>query len=98
MPLIYRFNKNSRDEVYDYETSYCFKVPCDGWVHLNRKATKLIEHDDHFEVILADWYVNNPDGKYIIESVKRRDKCEKIQRVYEVAKELENDRKNKTKD
>ena len=90
MSMTYRFNKNSRDKVYDYETSYCFKVPCDGWLHLNRKATKLIEHDDHFEVILADWYVNHPDGKYILESVKRREKCEKIQKVYEITKQQKN--------
>ena len=56
MATTYLFSKKSRDEAYEHDTSYCFKLRRGkGWLHLNRKATELIEHDDHFEVSLADW-------------------------------------------
>ena len=69
MPQTYLFSKQSRDQVYEQETSYCFKLRRGkGWLHLNRKATELIEHDDHFEVRLADWYINIGD-KFISQDI-----------------------------
>ena len=51
MAQTYLFSKQSRDEVYDHDTSYCFRLRRGkGWLHLNKKATELIEHDDHFEL------------------------------------------------
>ena len=71
MAQTYLFSKQSRDEVYDHDTSYCFRLRRGkGWLHLNKKATELIEHDDHFELRLADWYINiNHSGKFISQRI-----------------------------
>ena len=82
MAQIYLFSKQSRDQVYEQETSYCFKLRRGkGWLHLNRKATELIEHDDHFEVRLADWYINIGD-KFISQTIIRQEQCQELQEWY----------------
>ena len=82
MATTYRFSKQSRDQVYEHDTSYCFKLRRGkGWLHLNRKATELIEHDDHFEVRLADWYINIGD-KFISQTIIRQEQCHELQEWY----------------
>ena len=82
MATTYRFSKQSRDQVYEHDTSYCFKLRRGkGWMHLNRKATELIEHDDHFEVRLADWYINIGD-KFISQTIIRQEQCQELQEWY----------------
>ena len=82
MAQTYLFSKQSRDEVYEQETSYCFKLRRGkGWMHLNKKATQLIEHDDHYKVILADWYINIGD-KFISQTIIRQEQCQELQEWY----------------
>ena len=82
MATTYRFSKQSRDQVYEQETSYCFKLRRGkGWLHLNRKATELIEQDDHYEVRLADWYINIGD-KFISQTIIRQEQCQELQEWY----------------
>ena len=82
MAQIYLFSKQSRDQVYEQETSYCFKLRRGkGWLHLNRKATELIEQDDHYEVRLADWYINIGD-KFISQTIIRQEQCQELQEWY----------------
>ncbi len=45
METTYLFSKESREEIYDYDTAYCFRLRRKGWIHLNKKATKLIERN-----------------------------------------------------
>ncbi len=90
METTYLFSKESRDEVYDHDTSYCFRLRRKGWIHLNKKATKLIEHDDHYEVKLADWYINIGD-KFITETIARQDKCKDLQDYYYFLKNIKDD-------
>ena len=82
MAMTYLFSKQSRDQVYEQETSYCFKLRRGkGWLHLNRKATELLEHDDHYEVRLADWYINIGD-KFISQTIIRQEQCQELQEWY----------------
>jgi len=82
MAQTYLFSKQSRDQVYEHETSYCFKLRRGkGWLHLNRKATELIEYDDHYEVRLADWYINIGD-KFISQTIIRQEQCQELQEWY----------------
>ena len=82
MEKIYHFSKDSREEVYDLDTSYCFKLRRGkGWMHLNRKATRLIEKENHFVVILADWYINIGD-KFITETIIRQEQCQELEDFY----------------
>ena len=82
MAQTYLFSKQSRDQVYEQETSYCFKLRRGkGWLHLNRKATELIEQDDHYEVRLADWYINIGD-KFISQTIIRQEQCQELQEWY----------------
>ena len=82
MATTYRFSKQSRDQVYEHETSYCFKLRRGkGWLHLNRKATELVEQDDHYEVRLADWYINIGD-KFISQTIIRQEHCQELQEWY----------------
>ena len=90
MAQTYLFSKESREEIYDYDTAYCFRLRRKGWIHLNKKATKLIEHDDHFEVKLADWYINIGD-KFITETIARQDKCKDLQDYYYFLKNIKDD-------
>ena len=82
MEQTYLFSKETRDEHFDTDTSYAFRLRIGrGWLHLNKKATKLIEHDDHLEVKLADWYINVGD-KFIGETVVRQERCNDLQEEY----------------
>tara|TARA_R100000773_G_scaffold319_3_gene575 strand:+ start:213 stop:482 length:270 start_codon:yes stop_codon:yes gene_type:complete len=82
MEKTYLFSKDSREEVYDLDTSYCFKLRRGkGWIHLNKKATKLVEHDDHYEVKLAEWYINIGD-KFITQTIIRQEQCQELQDHY----------------
>ena len=82
MEKIYHFSKDSREKVYDLETSYCFKLRRGkGWMHLNKKATRLIEKENHFVVILADWYINIGD-KFITETIIRQEQCQELEDFY----------------
>jgi hypothetical protein len=88
MATTYLFRKQAREEVYDYDTSYCFKLPRGkGWLHLNKKATKLVEKDDCFEVTLAHWYIDLRD-KHIGAIMLRQDQCKELQENYYKYKEL----------
>ena len=84
MPLTYHFKKNRRDEVADYDTSYCFRARM-GWLQLNKKATTLIELEDCYQVTLADWYMKI-EGKYIESVIKRRTQCEELDEEYKKSK------------
>ena len=97
MAQTYLFSKQSRDEVYDHDTSYCFRLRRGkGWLHLNKKATELIEHDDHFELRLADWYINiNHSGKFISQRIIRQEQCQELQEWYLKQKEYEKERANR---
>tara|TARA_R100001440_G_scaffold9072_1_gene17139 strand:- start:2368 stop:2637 length:270 start_codon:yes stop_codon:yes gene_type:complete len=82
MGKTYLFNKDSREEVYDQDTSYCFKLRRGkGWMHLNKKATKLVEKDNHYEVTLADWYINIGD-KFITQTIIRQENCQDLEDHY----------------
>ena len=82
MEKTYLFSKDSREEVYDLDTSYCFKLRRGkGWIHLNKKATKLVEHDDHYEVKLAEWYINT-GVKFITQTIIRQEQCQELQDHY----------------
>ena len=82
MGKTYLFNKDSREEVYDLETSYCFKLRRNkGWLHLNKKATKLVEKENHYEVTLADWYINIGD-KFITQTIIRQENCQELEDHY----------------
>ena len=82
MGKTYLFNKDSREEVYDQDTSYCFKLRRGkGWMHLNRKATKLVEKENHYEVTLADWYINIGD-KFITQTIIRQENCQELEDFY----------------
>lgn len=82
MEKTYLFSKDSREEVYDLDTSYCFKLRRGkGWIHLNKKATKLVEHDDHYEVKLAEWYINIGD-KFITQTIIRQEQCQELEDHY----------------
>ena len=95
MAMTYRFSKEDRDEVSDYDTSYAFRLyRGQGWLHLNRKATQLIEKDDHYEVILEDWYINIGD-KHIPETLERQRKCNELQEYYLEIKKIRNDKETK---
>ena len=86
MEKIYHFSKDSREKVYDQETSYCFKLRRGkGWMHLNKKATKLVEHNDYYEVKLADWYINIGD-KFITETIIRQENCQELEDHYKKMK------------
>ena len=93
MAQTYLFSKQSREEVYDHDTAYCFKLRRGkGWMHLNKKATKLIEHDDHYEVILQDWYISvYHSGKFIAQRILRQEQCQELQEWY--LKQKENEKK-----
>ena len=97
MAQTYLFSKQSRDEVYDHDTSYCFRLRRGkGWLHLNKKATELIEHDDHFELILADWYINiNHSCKFISQRILRQEQCQELQEWYLKQKQYEKERANR---
>ena len=82
MAQTYLFSKQSRDQVYEHDTSYCFKLRRGkGWLHLNRKATELMEHDDHYEVRLADWYIN-VGNKFISQTIIRQEQCQELHEWY----------------
>jgi len=82
MGKTYLFSKYSREEVYDQETSYCFKLRYNkGWLHLNKKATKLVEKENHYEVTLADWYINIGD-KFITQTIIRQENCQELEDFY----------------
>ena len=82
MQKTYLFSKDSREEVYDQETSYCFKLRRNkGWLHLNKKATKLEEKENHYEVTLADWYINIGD-KFITQTIIRQEQCQELEDFY----------------
>ena len=50
-------------------------------MHLNRKATKLIEKENHYEVTLADWYINIGD-KFITQTIIRQEQCQELEDFY----------------
>ena len=82
MGKTYLFSNDSREEVYDQDTSYCFKLRRGkGWMHLNKKATKLVEKDNHYEVTLADWYINIGD-KFITQTIIRQENCQELEDYY----------------
>ena len=82
MAKTYLFNKDSREEVYDQDTSYCFKLRRGkGWLHLNKKATKLVEKENHYEVTLADWYINIGD-KFITQTIIWQENCQELEDFY----------------
>lgn len=91
MEQTYLFSKQSRDEAYDNDTSYSFKLRRgEGWMQLNKKATKLVEHDDYYEIILADWYINIGD-KFIGQTLTRQRRCEDLQEYYYFLKNIKDD-------
>jgi hypothetical protein len=64
MAQTYLFSKQSRDQVYEHDTSFCFKLRRGkGWLHLNRKATNIgdkfisqtIIRQEHCQE-LQEWY------------------------------------------
>ena len=78
MEQTYLFSKKSRDEAYDNDTSYSFKLRRgEGWMQLNKKATKLVEHDDYYEVI----------GQ----TLTRQRRCEDLQEYYYFLKNIKDD-------
>ena len=91
MAKTYLFSKTTRDEHYDTDTSYAFRLRVGrGWLHLNKKATELIEHDDHLEIKLADWYINVGD-KFIADTVIRQERCNDLQEFYNFLKNIKDD-------
>ena len=91
MAQTYLFSKTTRDEAFDTDTSYAFRLRVGrGWLHLNKKATELIEHDDHFELILADWYINVGE-KFIADTVIRQERCNDLQEYYHFLKNIKDD-------
>ncbi len=88
--MIYRFRKQDRDEAADFETSYSFKRQGPTkykrggkWFTLNKKATTIIEREDHLEIQIQDWYINcNHNGKYNDQAYARQLDCEDCQAEY----------------
>jgi len=97
MGQTYLFSKETRDTAYEEETSYCFKLRTGrGWLHLNRKATKLIEHDDYYEVVLADWYINVGE-KFIAETLTRQESCKRLKEHYYFLKKIKDDKERENR-
>jgi len=97
MAQTYLFSKKSREEAYDNDTSYSFKLRRgQGWMQLNKKATTLIEYDDYYEVILADWYINVGD-KFIAQSLTRQRYCQELQDYYNLLKKIKDDKERKNR-
>jgi len=91
MGQTYLFSKETRDEHFDTDTSYAFRLRVGrGWLQLNKKATKLVEHDDQLEVKLADWYIKVGD-KFIAETVIRQERCNDLQEYYYFLKNIKDD-------
>ena len=83
MPKTYLISKRRRKEHADYETSYCFGNVIGKWLQFNKKATTLLECDDHFKVTFADWYIDvNHNDKYIDSIIKRQYECERLEEEY----------------
>ena len=53
-------------------------------------ATELIEHDDHLEIKLADWYINVGE-KFIADTVIRQEHCNDLQEYYHFLKNIKDD-------
>lgn len=87
---IYRFRKKDRDEQWDFETAYAFRRQGPGkygnggrWFNLNKKATTIIERDDHLEIQIQDWYIqSNWNGKHNEHAIKRQIDCEYCEAEY----------------
>ena len=57
------------------------------WFTLNKKITTLIEHDDHYEVQLPDWYINaNHNGKFNEHAYERQMHCQDLNDLYNETK------------
>ena len=75
--MIYHFSSYRREELLDYDTSYCFKsaTPTSELFHLNKKATTLIDRGVYIEVHIEDWYLT-PKGEFSDNTIKRVQLCE----------------------
>lgn len=75
--MIYHFSKYMRQDLMDYDTSYCFKsaTPTSELFHLNKKATKLVNKGVYIEVHIEDWYLT-PKGEFADNTIKRVHLCE----------------------
>ena len=95
--MIYRFRKQDREEMMDFDTSYSFRNRAENalnkrWFTLNKKATTIVEKEDHLEVTLQDWYINaNHNGKFNEGAYERQHYCNELQeRYYEEKKQQAN--------
>ena len=81
--MIYLFKKESWLKQKDLKTAFCFEVDNfhNNRMYLNKKATKLIERENHIEVNIADWYLKN-SGSYKTENIERMLNCEQLQRDF----------------
>lgn len=94
--MIYRFRKEDRDESADFDTSYSFRNRANyrkRWFTLNKKATTIVEKEDHLEVHLQDWYINaNHNGKFNEQAYDRQYHCEELQKYYLKEKQKKDDK------
>jgi hypothetical protein len=91
--MTYRFSKEDREEMMDFETSYSFRNRAENalnkrWFTLNKKATTIVEKEDHLEVTLQDWYINaRHNGKFNAGAHERQHYCNRLQEYYEQEKD-----------
>ena len=98
---IYRFRKQDRDEQWDFETAYAFRRQGPGkygnrgkWFNLNKKATTIVERDDHLEIQVQDWYIQSEwNGKYNEQAYTRQIDCEYCEAEY--LKTINDEKNNK---
>lgn len=91
--MIYHFNKRAWQKGFDYDDSYCIRSPrINGRniISLNKKYTKITEHDDYLEVEIDDWYIKTPkfDSPYYDQTINR------IEALKYLSDEYENEKNN----
>ena len=74
--------------MMDFDTSYSFRNRAENalnkrWFTLNKKATTIVEKEDHLEVTLQDWYINaNHNGKFNPQAFDRQHYCKTLEECY----------------
>ena len=96
--MIYHFRKEDREELMDFDTSYSFRNRAENalnkrWFTLNKKATTIVEKEDHLEITLADWYINvNHNGKFNSGAYERQHYCNRLQEYYTQQKQAKDEK------
>ena len=84
--MICHFNKLAWKRGMDYDDSHCFRTSLGGRniISFNKKFTKIIEHDDHIEVHIDDWYITPKSGKYMEQTMDRQYTIEYLKKIIQL--------------